>query len=79
MAQLAGKNQPTEKDITAILEAGGIEVDSATLKLVLKALDGRDASEVPLENDRSKNFESKAICWFAAKRNGGAGCSHEAE
>merc|ERR1719473_193552 len=46
MAQLAGKDQPSEKDIKDILEAGGIEVDSAVLKTVLKALDGRDASEI---------------------------------
>merc|ERR1719335_517074 len=46
MAYLAGNESPSEADVTKILEAGGIEVDAADLKVVISSLEGKNIPEM---------------------------------
>jgi large subunit ribosomal protein LP2 len=39
-------NSPTADSIKAILEAGGMEVDMAMVKLVMSKMEGKDIAEV---------------------------------
>ena len=46
MAVIGGNASPTEADIKAILEAGGIDFDDKMIKLVIKKMDGKTAHEM---------------------------------
>jgi len=63
MAVIGGKESPTEDDIKAILEAGGITCDDALLAEVCKRMDGKSVHELIAEG--STKF---AAC------GGGGGC-----
>ena len=42
MAVLGGKERPTKKDITAILEAGGISYEAELIEMLCARMDGKD-------------------------------------
>eukprot|EP00746_Dinoflagellata_sp_MGD_P162802 gnl/MRDRNA2_/MRDRNA2_90525_c0_seq1.p1 gnl/MRDRNA2_/MRDRNA2_90525_c0~~gnl/MRDRNA2_/MRDRNA2_90525_c0_seq1.p1 ORF type:complete len:143 (+),score=43.24 gnl/MRDRNA2_/MRDRNA2_90525_c0_seq1:68-496(+) len=46
LSVLGGKESPTEADVKAILEAGGIEIDDKMLSLVFKKCSGTPAHEI---------------------------------
>eukprot|EP01123_Difflugia_compressa_P014085 TRINITY_DN69_c0_g1_i3.p1 TRINITY_DN69_c0_g1~~TRINITY_DN69_c0_g1_i3.p1 ORF type:complete len:117 (-),score=53.21 TRINITY_DN69_c0_g1_i3:46-396(-) len=46
LAKLGGKENPTESDITSILEAAGVEADSEKISKLLSELEGKDLNEV---------------------------------
>merc|ERR1719231_793627 len=46
LAVLGGNESPSEKDVTAILEAVGVSVDEERLKLLFAELDGKDINQL---------------------------------
>eukprot|EP01123_Difflugia_compressa_P014083 TRINITY_DN69_c0_g1_i1.p1 TRINITY_DN69_c0_g1~~TRINITY_DN69_c0_g1_i1.p1 ORF type:complete len:116 (-),score=49.17 TRINITY_DN69_c0_g1_i1:46-393(-) len=46
LAKLGGKENPTEADITTILEAAGVEADTEKISKLLSELEGKDLNEV---------------------------------
>jgi len=63
MAVIGGKEQPTEKDIKAILEAGGIASEDKMIKMVCERMAGKSVHEL-IEAGSKK---------FAATGGGGGG------
>jgi len=63
MAVLAGKASPSESDVKQILEAGGVDIDAKSLKLLMEKVEGKTANELIAEGSKK----------FAAAGGGGSG------
>eukprot|EP00932_Pfiesteria_piscicida_P014749 SRR837773.26615.p2 GENE.SRR837773.26615~~SRR837773.26615.p2 ORF type:complete len:133 (-),score=51.08 SRR837773.26615:41-391(-) len=63
MCVIGGKESPSAADVTAVLEAGGIEIDQALLKLTMDRAAGKQVHELIAEGSKK----------FAACGGGGGG------
>eukprot|EP01123_Difflugia_compressa_P014084 TRINITY_DN69_c0_g1_i2.p1 TRINITY_DN69_c0_g1~~TRINITY_DN69_c0_g1_i2.p1 ORF type:complete len:117 (-),score=44.21 TRINITY_DN69_c0_g1_i2:133-483(-) len=74
LAKLGGKENPTEADITTILEAAGVEADTEKISKLLSELEGKDLNEV-LAAGRAKLSAVPSGGGGGGARSGGAAAS----